>query len=394
MTPPLAPFWMVSDPMTLLMTRAVLGALVCVALVGASAPVSAQPPAAPTASPPTIEEDAGAQAIRGGLVPGLLSIAPGLLYHGVGTYWAGDRQAARNLIIAETVGIGGVVLGGVLIGPTGASRRTSTSGIGLIVGGLGLFMTSWMADVYGAFSGEGATGAPMARELPLTFTAGYQYVHTPHFQYRSFATLGAEGWLGAWRLGASGWLALDDDNQWPRASVAWRPLGMTGARMGRDSSWLEARGALGWQRYGTEGFQVLSPEVSVAGRYDLGRMGRSLRGAFVQGSFGYGFDFYGYDVPGLGLGTDTGEFLIADFGFGVYLGEGRGEARLYYDHRRDDITGGLGTTGLSGGIPGHFGVDGRWFFHERWGVGWLFEVGSAYVAGAHIIWSPAREVGR
>jgi hypothetical protein len=56
---------------------------------------------------------------------------------------------------------------------------------------------------------------------------------------------------------------------------------------------------------------------------------------------------------------------------------------LYYDHRHDDFA--AGQPGLGSGALGHFGLDGRWFMDERWGLLLDAQAGSALVIGASLL---------
>jgi hypothetical protein len=73
----------------------------------------------------------------------------------------------------------------------------------------------------------------------------------------------------------------------------------------------------------------------------------------------------------------------------VYLGQS-GEVAAYYDHRRDDLAGGLSVDSVAAGVLGHFGVAGRGFFHDgRWGLRGELEYGSAFITGLSLIYRGA-----
>ena len=78
--------------------------------------------------------------------------------------------------------------------------------------------------------------------------------------------------------------------------------------------------------------------------------------AFAEVSAGLAFQGYRFFGP---VDEDAlHQQLLFTFGYGVYLGRAgplRGEALLYYDHRKDDHAGGLKA---GAGVPGHFGLRG------------------------------------
>jgi hypothetical protein len=73
----------------------------------------------------------------------------------------------------------------------------------------------------------------------------------------------------------------------------------------------------------------------------------------------------------------------------MYLGEPaatHGEVRVYYDHFRGDLAGGLALPGGVNGYWGRLGVDGFAAWSPRWGVSFRAEVGSAYLASVGLVY--------
>ena len=62
---------------------------------------------------------------------------------------------------------------------------------------------------------------------------------------------------------------------------------------------------------------------------------------------------------------------------------------IYYDHRHDDFAAGFKLRGIGSGVAGHFGIEGRMYLSEHWGVSAEAMVGSAYVAGVSILFRHA-----
>jgi hypothetical protein len=317
---------------------------------------------------------------RGRALPLAAAVVPGILVHGSGHFVAGERRAARRLLVMEGVGVGMFLAGGVPLLLTGASRHHAAPSVGLVVTGIGVFGLSWLADLYGAASG-GLESPPLV-PAPIEIEAGYGYVYDPRFDYRQFAVVGGALRLGATRLAPSAWLAMDDDNQRVRLEAARRLLGAGSARSTGDGSNLEIVAAVTHHRHASDDFAVSTGEAGVAGRLDMARVGDSLAGSFADLSLGLGAELISYDAPG--AGADLGEILLVRFGYGVTVGRPgglHGEASLYYDHRRDTFTGGLSPgNGPGSGFAGLFGADLLLYIGARWGVRARFEQGAARVA--------------
>lgn len=357
-----------------------------------SAPAQAQVPAPQGAggavSEPAVAvgepEPAEDGVLEPGWVPAGVALVPGLVVHGLGHMTGGDTEAGLELLFWEGIGFGMMATGAVPLVLTGASRQVITPALTTFLMGTGIFFQSWMADVFGAATGGLATG-PMGRLPGWWVEVGHRAIYDPQFEYRNLAVVGAEGWVGEFRLSPRAWVALDADNQRLRAEGAWRFLGASGGEARQGGDFLEVVGALTSHSYGDEGFSVLTGEVALQGRYDLRGLSPTLRGSFVELGFGQALEAYSYEVPELALVEDTASLLLGRFGTGFYLGRG-GEALVYYDHRHDDYAAGLGLTGLGGGAPGHFGVEGFVPLWGPWAVGWEAQVGSAYLGGLQVRW--------
>ena len=74
---------------------------------------------------------------------------------------------------------------------------------------------------------------------------------------------------------------------------------------------------------------------------------------------------------------EKGGLLLGRFAYGVYLGR-RGEAQLFYDHRRDSFAGGIAAY-RAAGFVGSVGAMADVRITGRWGVHAELEIGSAWV---------------
>ena len=308
------------------------------------------------------------------------ALVPGVLLHGSGAFVTGDRRSAKVLVATQWIGFATMFVATGALAVSGASRKLVPALGPFIVTGFAAFNLPWLADIYAASTGGRLARAPLS-PAQGEWAFSYRHIHDPQFDYRNFVHGEANLWLGMLRATPSAWFALDDSNQRLRVELAPRILGSTPGERARDGSFFEPGGALTYHRYGDEGFAVWTGELSLDVRYDLARVGPSLRGSFVEASLGAGLEMYDFDVQGARLRDDLSAVGLARFAFGVYLGDRLrgGELTLYYDHRHDDYAAGLGTEGVGGGFLGHVGTEGFYYVSREWGVSWGFEVGSAYI---------------
>jgi hypothetical protein len=341
------------------------------------------PPGATESEPPP---STGERALAAGA-----SVVPGVLVHGMGHYVAGESTTGTRLLVAEGVGLGLVLGGGSAIVATGASKYVTGPAAATVMLGVGLFGTSFFADVYGSVSPDAGAAAGRARPPPWMETElGYRHIGDPIFEYEHFLVERVSMMTGPLRLTPSAWISTDWDNARYRVEGAYRILGATPSADRRPvtNDHLDAVLGLVQHRYVTERFKRSSMELAVDIRFDLGHVGRTLSGAFVEAGVGYAFGRIDYDIEGVPVPADFDDLLLGRLGFGAVfrgLAHAGSEARLYYDHRHDDFAGGLLLEGLGSGVIGHFGAEARWFFTPRVGLAAQAEVGSAFVAGASLL---------
>jgi hypothetical protein len=365
------------------------------ALIAARA--NAEPPSTDVPSAQTtsrIEIDArpsiDAPSTARGVAADVSAFIPGLLVHGAGHFVAGDTRTGQRLLALEGLGLGVFAAGGVPLVLTGASRRIVGTAAALTIGGVALFAISALADIYGVVAPAGGFGGAPAALPTWQAELGYRYVYNPVFAYRSFAVYGVELRSRRLRVAASAWLAADDPNARLRLLAGYRVW--SGARHvtspATDGSYLEWQAAFTRHAYLSDRFAVTTGETALAGRVDLVRIGPSLAGSFAEGSVGVALQNYDYRVNG--VGSDTNQLLLARFAYGIYFGGGTrrgpdGEILAYYDHRHDGFAAGLKLGGLGSGVAGHFGLEGRCYFNESWGVAAEVLAGSAWVSGVSLV---------
>jgi hypothetical protein len=338
-------------------------------------------PAKKPASPPKSEELAShikekRPEAKPGLVPGLLSIFPGCVVHSLGAWAAEDKETATSLLATEGAGLASMGLGAILLFSWGGADELSRVTLPLLVGGAGSFLSSWLAGCYAAWGGAELAGSPRL-QLP-SMVIEFGYVGSIQSQFENAHSLQLRGeWniLCCARILPSARIALDDENYQFRFLAGFRPIGPSNGLPERtiDGSFLEIRGGTMFHYFGREDFSVLTFEAGIMARHDLARFGPSLRGAFVEWTLGYGFELYDYHKADFDFGEEGQELLILGFGFGVYLGSRKtggpkGEIMVFYDHRSDQMTAGVGFES-AGGVLGNVGIRGFYDFASRWGLG-------------------------
>ncbi|MCY1017814.1 hypothetical protein [Pyxidicoccus sp. MSG2] len=325
------------------------------------------------------------------VVPVAASVLPGLVFHGLGPWLAGDGQTAKRLFALEGTGLGLIALGGVPIAFTGASRRTIAPLYAVTLAGFSVFGISALANLYAVTSPAFDPGVPASSLPPLELEMGYQYVSDPSFDYGHFVSLGALARLDTVKLEANARLSPGEGNTQVRLGGAYRLLGEPeGARRGSDGTSLDAELYGLFHRYPTEGFTVAGAEVGLRGRYAMARVSPALAGSFAEASIGTSLQ--GYSYPGAVSEGNLDEQLLFTFGYGVWLGRGgpvRGDALLYYDHRKDGFAGGMRTRG--GGVVGSFGLRGRALLTNDWGVAAEVQAGGAIVGRLSLIYAVGGE---
>jgi hypothetical protein len=322
------------------------------------------------------------------VVSATVTVLPGLFVHGAGHIAGGDSKTGARLLALEGVGLGLLAAGFVPIVLTGTSRRVVGTAAALSIVGVGLFAISFLADVYGMAAPAGGFGAPPVFTPILQTALGYRYVYDPVFSYRQFLVQDIDVRTGPWRLHPSAWFALDDTNSRLRAHVAYRLTGPMPSNRpaSRDGSFVDIEGALTRHAFTSNRFAMTTAEIAIAGRFDMGRVGPSLRGSFAEMGVGVALQVNAYDTTA--ATADVEDLLLARFGYGMYIGRigrPRGEMTVYYDHRHDEFTAGLKTGGLVSGVAGHFGIAAHLYMSDHWGLAAEAAVGSAYLTGLSVL---------
>jgi hypothetical protein len=303
------------------------------------------------------------------------AIVPGAVVHGVGSWLVGERGAARRLALVELGGLALLAAGGVPLFTTYGSRRIAGTAIPITLSGAAILTTGWLADIWTATGAPRIAGAPRA-PVPWQVELGTTYVSDPLFAESVYTRVAGAARLGRLTLAPSALIAVDGDAQRGDLDAAWRLAGSPAdGAIQADGSRLEVRAALRGNRQGNDGYSTVTGELAGHGRLDLETLSPAIAGAFAELTLGLGLEVTTYDTGPL----NSHDLLIGRFGFGAYLGDGRGEASVWYDHRRDQLAGGLAAS-RAAGFLGSVGTTVDVTVHGPWQVGAELQLGAAWLA--------------
>ena len=121
-------------------------------------------------------------AFRGSVTGGAIAAGPGLFFHGLGHFYAGDPDTGWNLLLGEGLGLAMGLAGFFIVAATSEDSKFKEVGVG--VGQLGgtFFVSSWFIDIVGALRGnEGELFASSLKRAPARATARYRFARVDGF---------------------------------------------------------------------------------------------------------------------------------------------------------------------------------------------------------------------
>jgi hypothetical protein len=140
------------------------------------------------------------------------------------------------------------------------------------------------------------------------------------------------------------------------------------------TDWLWLRAGERYHRDDADRVTQLTSELAVEGRLDLSLVDEAFGRSFIEAGAGIGFVNVKY---GDDLASEWSSELLAHFGWGWYFRD-LGETRLFYEHTRDGLVGGIPAWRASGFVGSVGGaIDMRVF--GPWAVHAELEIGNAYL---------------
>jgi hypothetical protein len=310
------------------------------------------------------------------------AILPGMLIRGAGSYVLGEERTAKRLFAAGTTGFIAAAAGGLAVGATGASPYFIWPGVPVSLIGAGLYLPAWFADIWVAAGGDRVRGGPRGTP-PWSLELSTAGLRDP-YRTRALAGAAAHAWLGRLGLGASALVDAQGESRTGDVEVRWRIFGAGASnRPIEDGRRLHVRAAARYHRDDPDDVTLATAELEVVLRGELRHLDPLLAGMFVELSTGAGVERATYARGA----HDLDSILLGRFGWGAYLGR-RGEAMLFYDHRRDHLVGGLVAGGASGflgsvGAGAQVAIAGPWAVRGELAVGnaWLGTIALRYHGG-------------
>lgn len=303
------------------------------------------------------------------------AIVPGVALIGSGSFVLGNRRAARRLATLQLIGLAAIVAGGAPQAATYGSARVAPL-IPLLLGGVATWLAGWAGDLWIA-TGADASGARPRRQPRLSLELGSVVARDPLRGARAYAALDADLAAGRWRLAGALLASVERDEQRLRLA-AEHPL------------WRRAGTTLGLRLRGEHFRNQIGPvdatrlDVALRGHLDGAAVTPELAGTFAEFDVGAGVEIDQFE-PG---GTDLTDRLVARMAWGRHIGAG-GALRLFYDHRRDGLAGGIAASRASGFV-GTIGALAEVPVAPGWaatgsiefGAGWVFGAGLRHDLGA------------
>ena len=314
------------------------------------------------------------------------ALGPGLLVHGLGHLTAGETKTGLTLLAMEGIGAGIAVGGITSLALSGAAHEWIVPSIGLTGVGVGLFVGSYLLDVYGVLSPEGGFGSAPVHSPWSAVHIGYRHVVDPVREVDGLLVLGGRLIVGQVALTPTVWRTPEGRDQRFEIHGTYR---LAGPPINRWGNALELDAALVHHRYDPGAFDISTGELTLTGRWDMGTLAPSLAGSYTAIGMGLSGGFIDYD----GIGKEPTSMLLMRFEFGVFLGHEsapRGRLALYYDHRHDGYVAGMKSVGVGSGALGHLGALLDMELLGPWGLALSVEGGSAIVSGLSLTWKGER----
>lgn len=305
----------------------------------------------------------------------------GFFVRGIGSWYVEDNRTAKRLAKIAGIGLGMMIAGGVPTGVTGGNPYLLVPFVPMLVLGTGVFMQTWFSDIFNA-AGVDEIGQPRAR-VPWAIEGGLVYTRDA---YRDRALFRGAARVASGRLELGATAYVHDTEQTYLAgdlSIGVRILGAEAHGYWiDDGSYLLVRGVARMRDDKPDHVQVTTGEIELAGRLDLYRVSNVLDGSFAELSVGGGIERAAFETA-----SEKGGLLLGRFAYGVYLAR-RGEAQVFYDHRRDSFAGGIAAY-RAAGFVGSVGamvdlrIVGRWGMHAELEIGsaWVTSLGLRYQGG-------------
>lgn len=131
---------------------------------------------------------------KGSLVAGSVAAVPGFFFHGLGHFYAGDKENGWSILLSEGIGVGMMLSGLLLYATNKESGFFAESGLATAqVGGI-IFSLGYLSDVVGSFKGsESRLPDLFPQHTGLSAQTSYRLLNVPGLKVHNL--IEAEGEL-------------------------------------------------------------------------------------------------------------------------------------------------------------------------------------------------------
>ena len=199
----------------------------------------------------------------------------------------------------------------------GANRNVTPFLVPVIVSGAGVFLGTWLTDIYGSF-GLSRYASQNSYYDQFWLTAGYLHIDDVQFPHLiNTYEIEAGAWLQKWRAEAS-YISSGSSMQAFSAGVDYRLLGEPGEFF-HDVLTLDVGTEGHYYNYAADGFKTHTQDFRLTWRYPLINWLTSLQGSYLLLQSGIGMQLVGYPDLGMPLGEDKSTILLWKMGLGYDL---------------------------------------------------------------------------
>lgn len=291
----------------------------------------------------------------------LSAVMLGPIVPGIGHYVTGQTPGGHRLLVLGGAGVGLALSGIAGLAATGASRYTVIPFGTLLAAGVSALSVAWLSDIFGTAMPARFRYVPEAGRMDgmwLSLGLEPQYAPSRPSALYGFASIDFRAERLRFRLDAR-WAATGRGHRVAAESAV--------ALFEADASSAEVALRAEWGQPTDSQVQATTIDAVVRGRLHLGALLCSLRGSFVDWGWGLALANYRYTSGE----RNWHDMLRLEAGWGLWLPAlGRGglsEWKLYYTHRRDDLSGGLLVLGIGAGNLGAVGSRFSFWATPSWG---------------------------
>lgn len=273
---------------------------------------------------------------------GLLAATGGLVVHGAGHFYVGDRDFGLRLLASELVAVAAFGIGSLINARGTDSDAAHYAGAALQVAGGGLFAWSWLGDVIGTFKST-TVRLPDPTDRPNGFSGQLLYSSI----FGSPVTIGSLAELALSYNGEQ--FEIEGRGEYAPIPRFYSAMVRVGYRIpiGRESrTALTVEGRIGEEAALEHGWGRDRASLGLAATVDMGELLPHVRGLLWKLRILGWADFYFYETQGFRrlMGENARWHVPVETGLGMNANQGI-YLEVGYRHRSDLLIGSLFESG-------------------------------------------------